>query len=92
MDRTPGLLVRLLKQLGPSLIAFVLLLPLFISTAVGDGSEEARYVFQFIRSPHHYVTTSFAVDFWALSGWLPAGFAGLFLLKGTPYWHQLVRL
>jgi hypothetical protein len=68
-----ALLRRLAGQLVPSLLILAFDLPLILAMSSGEGSAEARTIFQQIRAPHHYVPETYLMDFWAWSGWLLAG-------------------
>jgi len=76
--------IRLLKQLGFSVISLMPLMPLIISSAGSPDSEIARRILFEIRSPHHYMPSHFYKDFVEFSGWLLMGLAigwKLFLRK-----------
>ena len=63
------LFVRLLKQLSLSTLIFILQIPFLLQMSSADGAKESQYIFQFIRSPHHYVPMTFMHNFVLFFGW-----------------------
>ncbi|MGH8554493.1 MAG: DUF6798 domain-containing protein [Gammaproteobacteria bacterium] len=60
---------RLCQQLGPSVAVLLFEFPMLYAMATDPLGGEARYIFQFIRSPHHYVPRKYLADFIPFSGW-----------------------
>lgn len=66
-----------LLLLLPMWVFLLLRLPSFFGY-VGSGDEvDTDYLFQFIRSPHHYNTNTFLPSFVELLGWAVVGFTSL---------------
>ena len=55
-----NILKRIIYQVGPSIIILIINSSMLFSASVGPNAQEARYIFQFIRSPFHYVPLTFA--------------------------------
>ncbi len=75
---------RLLQQLGPPLVAFLLLSPLFFHSF---GSKEnavlAQDILFNIRAPHHYSPKNWRGGFYPVAAWQMLGLgAGAWLLRG----------
>jgi hypothetical protein len=51
---------RIICQVGPSIIILIINSSMLFSASIGHNAQEARYIFQFIRSPFHYVPLTFA--------------------------------
>jgi hypothetical protein len=60
---------RLCLQLGPSVAVLLFEFPMLYAMATDPLGEEARHIFQFIRSPHHYVPRNYLADFIPFAGW-----------------------
>lgn len=74
---------RLALQLGPSLVALLLLAPLLLrSTASVDAARAQEILFN-IRSPHHYSPKTYERAFFPFAAWQMIGFGcGGWLLRG----------
>jgi len=72
---------RALDQFSLMLAVFAFKLPFLLSMMSSEYGEQATYIFQFIRSPHHYVPNNFLFSFFHFLGWSLLGMAGLKLLK-----------
>jgi hypothetical protein len=78
-----GLFPRLLRQLGPLMIAAIPVLPVMISTASSPDAERARDILFSIRSPHHYSPGSFYKGLAPFAGWQMLGLGlGAALFRG----------
>ena len=64
-----GLVRRLLLQLGPSLLPLGLELPMLYAMATDPLADQARYIMQIIRAPHHYAPGADLSEFPAFFGW-----------------------
>ncbi|MDP9177206.1 MAG: hypothetical protein M3O61_05955 [Gemmatimonadota bacterium] len=64
-----GLVHRLLVQLGPSLVPLGIALPMIYAVAADPLADQARYILQFIRAPHHYAPGADLSEFSAFFGW-----------------------
>lgn len=75
---------RLLHQLGPAMLVFLLLLKLILrSVASPDGAAAQDILFN-VRSPHHYAPLSFKSTFFSIAAWQMLGMgAGAWLLRGN---------
>ncbi len=60
---------RLCLQLGPSVAVLLFEFPMLYAMATDPLGGKARYIFQFIRSPFHYVPRTYLADFIPFSGW-----------------------
>ncbi|MGH8536586.1 MAG: DUF6798 domain-containing protein [Gammaproteobacteria bacterium] len=60
---------RLCLQLGPSVAVLLFEFPMLYAMATDPLGGEARDIFQFIRSPHHYVPRNHLADFIPFAGW-----------------------
>ncbi len=60
---------RLCQQLGPSVAVLLFEFPMLYAMATDPLGGEARNIFQFIRSPHHYVPEKYLADFIPFAGW-----------------------
>lgn len=65
------LVQRWAYQLGPALIVFAIDLPVLLRMGAGGAdAQRALYIFQVIRSPHHYVVRHFLRELVPFMGWL----------------------
>ena len=64
-----NLLPRLLKQLSLSAVVLIPQLPFLIEMSSAENAKQAQYIFQYIRSPHHYVPLTYLSRFFAFYGW-----------------------
>ncbi|HEY9605487.1 MAG TPA: DUF6798 domain-containing protein, partial [Allocoleopsis sp.] len=71
---------RVAMQFGPMVFVLAMDLPFLSSMMSSENAEKATYIFQFIRSPHHYVPSYYMVDFILFAGWSILGLAGLQLI------------
>jgi hypothetical protein len=62
---------RALRQLGPSVVALLILSPLFLKAAGGSAADVARaqHILFDIRGPHHYHPRGFVGDFFPMLAW-----------------------
>lgn len=72
-----SLLPRLAAQLIPSLVPLALMLPMLLGHASSVDAEQARYIYQYVMSPQHYVPMTFLTEFVVYYAW-----CGLGLLVG----------
>jgi len=86
-----GLLPRLVRQHGFSLVLFSIKLPFLLNMAKGSNAELARHIFLFVRSPHHYVPMTYLNSFLPLVGWAVLGFVSLYSLRIENELRQRVR-
>lgn len=78
-----GLVRRLLRQLGPSVVALLLLLPIILKTAHSAHAAQAQEIYFQIRSPHHYRPSTYEANFIPFAAWQMVGIAlGWPLLRG----------
>ncbi len=75
------LLVRWLAQLGPSLVPIAFLLPLLLGQTGSGNVEFARYIFQHVLNPQHYLPMNWLDQFVVYYAW-----CGLALVAG---WRTL---
>jgi len=76
------LVLRLSRQLAPSMAIFVLLSPLIFASLGSADAERAKEILFSIRSPHHYVPTTFKDGFVLMAAWQMMGIgAGAWLLR-----------
>jgi uncharacterized protein DUF6798 len=93
LDRGPGLVGRLFRQLGPCLLLLLTRLPTLLTVAGEERATEARRLFLTVRSPHHYVPMSFLSDFAPFFGWMALGLVALLLLaRGESAGPRRLRL
>lgn len=64
-------------QFIPMLVVLIFSLPFLLAMISVKDGEVATYIFQFIRSPHHYVPVSFLDSFLLFYGWMLLGIWGL---------------
>jgi hypothetical protein len=75
---------RLALQLGPSLLAFVVLVVPMLATVASENAAEAQRILFEVRSPHHYVPRWFQRDLVPFAAWSVLGLVSSKLLtKGT---------
>ncbi|MDX9856446.1 MAG: hypothetical protein RBT76_01495 [candidate division Zixibacteria bacterium] len=67
---------RLLVQLVPSLIPLALLTPLLLGQTESPNAAYARYVFQHVQAPQHYVPMTFLTEFITFGAWCGLGVLG----------------
>lgn len=72
------LMKRLLVQFTPALLILAYQAPAIHAMATDPQATEARHIFLFVRSPHHYVPMSYLPEFIPFLGWhlLALGLAG----------------
>jgi hypothetical protein len=78
---TQSIIKRCLTQFLPMLIILAMELPFLFSMITAENGKMATYIFQFIRSPHHYVPSNFLFDFVLFIGWSIVGGASILLLN-----------
>jgi hypothetical protein len=71
------LVSRMAAQLVPSLVPLALMLPLLLAHANSASAEQARYIYQYVMSPQHYVPLTYLTEFIVYYAW-----CGLGLLAG----------
>lgn len=76
-----GIVKRSLLQFSLMLVVFAFNIPLLLSLMSSENGEQATYIFQFVRSPHHYVPNNFLPSFIKFFGWSLLGLVGFKLLK-----------
>ncbi|MGQ0595138.1 MAG: hypothetical protein ACT4QB_21625 [Gammaproteobacteria bacterium] len=64
-----GLVRRLLFQFGPSLLPLGIELPMLHAMAADPLADQARYIMQLIRAPHHYAPGADLSEFPRFFGW-----------------------
>lgn len=74
-------ITRCFKQFTPMLLSFALIIPFLLEMMTARDGEYATYIFQHIRSPHHYVPMTFLGDFIHFYAWTALGAIGLYLLQ-----------
>jgi hypothetical protein len=77
-----GIIRRIALQFAPSLLALLHELPMLYIMASDPLGSDARYAFQFIRSPHHYVPLAYLREFIPFAGWHLLAFSCLGLKNG----------
>jgi hypothetical protein len=78
-----GLPRRILFQIGPSLLVFLVLAPLLLRAGSSTDAARAEDILFNIRSPHHYAPKTYERDFLQPTGFQMLGFgAGAWLLRG----------
>lgn len=75
-----GLTKRLAVQFFPMLVVLAADLPFLLSMISSENGEKATYIFQFVRSPHHYVPSYYLGDFVLFAGWSILGLTSLKLI------------
>lgn len=75
-----GIVRRAAMQFVPMVGVLAMDLPFLLSMMSSEHAEKATYIFQFVRSPHHYVPSSYMVDFLLFAGWSILGVASLQLI------------
>jgi hypothetical protein len=75
-----GLTKRVSVQFLPMIFPLAIDLPFLLNLVSSENGEKATYIFQFIRSPHHYVPNYYLVDFILFAGWLILGLTSLQLI------------
>ena len=69
LGREVNIARRLCLQFGPSVAVLLFEFPMLYAMATDPLGGEARYIFQFIRSPFHYVPRKYLAGFIPFSGW-----------------------
>ena len=72
-----GIIRRVAMQFAPMVFVLAMDLPFLLSMTSSENAEKATYIFQFVRSPHHYVPSSYMIDFLLFVGWSILGLASL---------------
>ncbi len=75
-----GIMRRIFTQFFLMFLVFAFNVPFLLSMITSAYGAQATYIFQFIRSPHHYVPNTFIFDFFNLFGWSILGLICLYLL------------
>jgi len=75
-----GIIGRVVMQFLPMVCVLAMDLPFLSSMMSSENAEKATYIFQFVRSPHHYVPSYYMVDFILFAGWSILGLASLQLI------------
>jgi hypothetical protein len=76
---------RLVRQLGPPCVVVLVLSPLLVKSAFSPHAAEAQRIYFTIRSPHHYLPSTYERDFTPLIGWHLLGVgAGWWLMRAMP--------
>jgi len=75
-----GLIKRGAAQFLPMAFVLAMDLPFLSSMVSSENVEKATYIFQFVRSPHHYVPSYYMVDFILFAGWSILGLMSLQLI------------
>ena len=84
---------RLFEQLGPSTVILVTIIPIITQTSLSEQSDLARYIFQHIGAPNHYVPRTFIKDFIPYFGWHIIAIACIKLLQsGTALRKRLYAI
>lgn len=89
-----GLLQRWAWQLVPGIVVLVVDLPVMLRMGAGGAAaQQALYIFQVIRSPHHYVVRHFLAEIIPFVGWqLAAPLALRRAAVSRIEWRRLVAL
>ena len=74
---TSTLFKRLLLQFVPMLAALAPKIPFLLEMMTSENSDLGSRIFIFIRSPHHYVPSSYSIDFILFAGWAALGIVGV---------------
>lgn len=72
-----GIVKRVLLQFFFMIVILAMKLPFLLDMMSSELGEDATYIFQFIRSPHHYLPNYFLFDFLSFCGWSFLGLAGI---------------
>lgn len=75
-----GIVKRITFQFLPMLFVLAMKMPFLLGMLSAENGEMATHIFQFIRSPHHYVPSYYLFDFLLFAGWSLLGLASLYLL------------
>lgn len=75
-----GLTKRVAIQFLPMVFVLAMDLPFLLSMISSENGEKATYIFQFVRSPHHYVPSYYLGDFVLFAGWSILGLTSLQLI------------
>jgi hypothetical protein len=87
-----GILVRLTKQLGPSVLALAPLLPLLFAAAASPNASEGRRIFQEIQAPQHYMPLSYIHGFRSFASWHLLGIMAGWNALSNREWRTLRAL
>lgn len=75
-----NLMKRVIVQFLPMIVTLAIDLPFLLNLVSSENGEKATYIFQFIRSPHHYVPNNYLVDFILFAGWSILGLTSVQLI------------
>lgn len=89
---TKGLWERLFSQFLCMAVVLSIKVPFLLEIMSYDSGQTADYIFQFIRSPHHYVPNSFLFDFILFFGWTLLGISGIQARPSTKQNKQFLAL
>lgn len=64
-----GIIRRAIPQFAPSLVVLLPELPMLYTMATDPLADDARYIIQIIRGPHHFVPLTDLYGFVAFAGW-----------------------
>ena len=77
--------------LVPSLLLVIYSLPVLLGASDAPGAERATYIFQHIRSPHHYDPLLFVAELVPFAGWVIAAAGGLRFAVATAEVRERIR-
>ncbi len=82
-----------LKQLVPSFIVLLLHLPVIIAASLSPDATQARYIFQEIHAPQHYIPMTYLREFLPFYSWHFLAFViGWKYLPSTPIINKFKKL
>ncbi|MDO6444984.1 hypothetical protein Q4493_04265 [Colwellia sp. 1_MG-2023] len=77
---TERIIKRCVIQFLPMFVILAMELPFLLSMLSAENGKMATYIFQFIRSPHHYVPSNYLFDFVLFIGWSIVGVASILFI------------